>query len=124
MSTVSWLVAAACVLANAAAIAALLLGWRSPAPRRYAMRALIAGGALPVLGFVGTVLGLKLAFAAVATATPESKATMLAQGISEAMNATAFTLVASLLPLAIAVALFLRGAPKRESAGSDPAPSA
>ncbi|MFW6050600.1 MAG: MotA/TolQ/ExbB proton channel family protein [Myxococcota bacterium] len=50
-------------------------------------------------GLFGTVLGLILAFGAVAGADASSKATMLAKGISEAMNCTAFGLMAAIIAL-------------------------
>lgn len=50
-------------------------------------------------GLFGTVLGLIGAFAAVAGATGAEKATMLAKGISEAMNCTAFGLLAAIVSL-------------------------
>jgi biopolymer transport protein ExbB/TolQ len=50
-------------------------------------------------GLLGTVIGLIIAFGAVANADSASKATMLAKGISEAMNCTAFGLVAALVAL-------------------------
>jgi biopolymer transport protein ExbB len=50
-------------------------------------------------GLLGTVSGLIGAFGAVANADASSKATMLAKGISEAMNCTAFGLIAAILAL-------------------------
>lgn len=50
-------------------------------------------------GLLGTVSGLILAFAAVANADAASKATMLAKGISEAMNCTAFGLISAIVAL-------------------------
>ncbi|MFW6031086.1 MAG: MotA/TolQ/ExbB proton channel family protein [Myxococcota bacterium] len=50
-------------------------------------------------GLFGTVLGLIMAFGAVAGADASSKATMLAKGISEAMNCTAFGLMAAIIAL-------------------------
>ena len=50
-------------------------------------------------GLFGTVVGLIIAFGAVANADAASKATMLAKGISEAMNCTAFGLIAALVAL-------------------------
>ena len=45
------------------------------------------------LGLLGTILGLIHSFAGVAGVDPSMKATLLAKGISEAMNCTAFGLV-------------------------------
>lgn len=50
-------------------------------------------------GLLGTVTGLIGAFGAVANADASSKATMLAKGISEAMNCTAFGLMAAIMAL-------------------------
>ncbi len=50
-------------------------------------------------GLFGTVVGLIIAFGAVANADASSKATMLAKGISEAMNCTAFGLLAAIFAL-------------------------
>ncbi len=50
-------------------------------------------------GLFGTVVGLITAFAAVAGADSASKATMLAKGISEAMNCTAFGLISAIIAL-------------------------
>ena len=50
-------------------------------------------------GLLGTVTGLITAFAAVANADASSKATMLAKGISEAMNCTAFGLLSAIIAL-------------------------
>lgn len=50
-------------------------------------------------GLLGTVTGLIAAFAAVANADSGSAAVMLAKGISEAMNCTAFGLFAAILAL-------------------------
>ncbi len=50
-------------------------------------------------GLLGTVTGLIRAFGAVAGADASSKATMLAKGISEAMNCTAFGLMSALIAL-------------------------
>jgi len=53
-----------------------------------------------MVGLLGTIFGLIAAFAAVAAADPEQKSIMLANGISMAMNTTAFGLV-SAIPLLI-----------------------
>ncbi len=50
-------------------------------------------------GLLGTVTGLIMAFGAVANADAASASTMLAKGISEAMNCTAFGLGAAILAL-------------------------
>ncbi|MCS6856154.1 MAG: MotA/TolQ/ExbB proton channel family protein [Sandaracinaceae bacterium] len=50
-------------------------------------------------GLFGTVTGLIQAFGAVANADAASRATLLARGISEAMNCTAFGLLAAIIAL-------------------------
>jgi biopolymer transport protein ExbB len=54
-----------------------------------------------LLGLLGTVSGLIHAFAAVATANPADKATLLSASISEAMNCTAFGLMVA-VPIVLA----------------------
>ncbi len=49
-----------------------------------------------LFGLVGTIMGLIQAFASVATASPAEKAALLAASISEAMNCTAFGLMAAI----------------------------
>jgi len=51
-----------------------------------------------LLGLLGTIVGLISAFTAVADADPATKATLLSQSISVAMNTTAFGLI-SAIPL-------------------------
>lgn len=51
-----------------------------------------------LLGLLGTIIGLISAFTAVADADPATKATLLSQSISVAMNTTAFGLI-SAIPL-------------------------
>ena len=52
-----------------------------------------------LLGLLGTIFGLMRSFAAVAKATGAQKQTLLAEGISEALNATSFGLSAALFCL-------------------------
>lgn len=49
-----------------------------------------------LFGLLGTIMGLISAFAAVATASPAEKASLLAASISEAMNCTAFGLMTAI----------------------------
>ncbi|HEX5659121.1 MAG TPA: MotA/TolQ/ExbB proton channel family protein [Polyangiales bacterium] len=65
---------------------------------RTPLLALLANLAM-LSGLLGTVTGLIAAFGAVANADASSKATMLAKGISEAMNCTAFGLGAAIMAL-------------------------
>jgi biopolymer transport protein ExbB/TolQ len=66
--------------------------------KRTGLLALYANLAM-LCGLLGTVSGLISAFGAVANADGASKATMLAAGISEAMNCTAFGLGAAIIAL-------------------------
>ena len=52
-----------------------------------------------LLGLLGTIVGLINCFAAVATGDPSEKATLLAKGISEVMNCTAFGLGTAIIAL-------------------------
>jgi len=54
------------------------------------------GNVATLLGLLGTIVGLIGAFAAVATASPSDKATILSRSISEAMNCTAFGLITAI----------------------------
>ena len=54
------------------------------------------GNAAMLCGLLGTVTGLIRCFEAVATVNPADKATILAAGISEAMNCTAFGLLSAI----------------------------
>jgi biopolymer transport protein ExbB len=49
-----------------------------------------------LFGLLGTIMGLIQAFGAVATASPAEKAALLAASISEAMNCTAFGIMAAI----------------------------
>jgi len=46
-----------------------------------------------LVGLLGTIQGLIIAFSSLATADPANKAELLANGISTAMNTTAFGLI-------------------------------
>src|ERR1700753_4176432 len=54
------------------------------------------GNVAPLVGLLGTILGLIHSFAGVAGVDPSLKATLLAKGISEAMNCTAFGLITAI----------------------------
>ncbi|MEK6707153.1 MAG: MotA/TolQ/ExbB proton channel family protein [Bdellovibrionota bacterium] len=66
--------------------------------RRIPYLALIANIAT-LLGLLGTVAGLIKSFAAIALADPAQRQTILASGISEAMNATAFGLITAIFAM-------------------------
>ncbi|PIE65893.1 MAG: flagellar motor protein MotA [Deltaproteobacteria bacterium] len=57
------------------------------------------GNVATLAGLLGTIVGLIHAFGAVAGVDPSQKATMLAKGISEAMNCTAFGLLVGIISL-------------------------
>lgn len=57
------------------------------------------GNVATLAGLLGTIIGLITAFAGVAGVDPSQKATLLARGISEAMNCTAFGLLVGITSL-------------------------
>jgi biopolymer transport protein ExbB len=63
------------------------------------------GNVSTLLGLLGTISGMIHSFAAVASASPADRATMLSLGISEAMNCTAFGLIVA-IPALVAYAVF------------------
>lgn len=63
------------------------------------------GNVATLLGLLGTISGMIGSFAAVASANPADRATMLSAGISEAMNCTAFGLLVA-IPALVAYAVF------------------
>jgi hypothetical protein len=71
---------------------------------------LACGATLLLSGVFGVIIGLRAAFGAVGGESfePSQKARILAEGISEAMNCTAFGVVAFFLPTLVSLVLFLR----------------
>lgn len=67
------------------------------------------GNVATLVGLLGTITGMIKSFAAVANASPADKAALLAAGISEAMNATAYGLIAA-IPALIAYAILMNRA--------------
>ena len=63
------------------------------------------GNVATLFGLLGTVTGLISSFAGVAAASPVERANLLSQGISEALNSTAFGLIAA-IPALVAFAVF------------------
>lgn len=63
------------------------------------------GNVSTLFGLLGTVTGLISSFAGVAAASPVERANLLSSGISEALNSTAFGLVAA-IPALVAFAVF------------------
>lgn len=78
--------------------------------RRVPFLALIANVAT-LFGLLGTITGLIKAFAAVALADPAQRQAILAAGIAEAMNATAFGLVTAIMAM-VAHSIFVGRANK------------
>lgn len=62
------------------------------------------GNVATLTGLLGTIVGMIRSFAAVAYANPSEKAALLSQGISEAMNCTAYGLITA-IPALCAFAL-------------------
>jgi biopolymer transport protein ExbB/TolQ len=62
------------------------------------------GNVATLMGLLGTITGMIQSFAAVAFASPTEKAALLAAGISEAMNCTAYGLITA-IPALIAYAI-------------------
>lgn len=63
------------------------------------------GNVSTLFGLLGTVTGMISSFAGAGAATPVERATLLSNGISEALNATAFGLVAA-IPALVAYAVY------------------
>lgn len=63
------------------------------------------GNVSTLFGLLGTVTGLISSFAGVAAASPVERANLLSQGISEALNSTAFGLTAA-IPALVAFAVY------------------
>lgn len=63
------------------------------------------GNVATLFGLLGTVTGLISSFAGVAAASPVERANLLSQGISEALNSTAFGLLAA-IPALVAYAIY------------------
>jgi biopolymer transport protein ExbB/TolQ len=64
------------------------------------------GNVATLVGLLGTITGMIKSFAAVSYASPAEKAALLAAGISEAMNATAYGLITA-IPALIAYAILM-----------------
>lgn len=70
----------------------------NPIERRTSYLAMLANVAT-LLGLLGTISGLIQSFAAAADVDPDQKAELLAVGISEAMNCTAYGLIVAIVAL-------------------------
>jgi biopolymer transport protein ExbB len=71
--------------------------------RRVAFLSML-GNVATLTGLLGTITGMIKSFAAVAFANPSEKAALLSQGISEAMNCTAYGLIVA-IPALLAYAV-------------------
>lgn len=67
------------------------------------------GNVATLVGLLGTITGMIKSFAAVSYAAPAEKAALLAAGISEAMNATAYGLITA-IPALVAYAILMNRA--------------
>lgn len=67
------------------------------------------GNVATLVGLLGTITGMIKSFAAVSYANPAEKAALLAAGISEAMNATAYGLITA-IPALVAYAVLMNRA--------------
>jgi biopolymer transport protein ExbB/TolQ len=81
-------------------IEAAIIESNSMVEKRLGYIALVANVST-LLGLLGTIYGLIQSFAAVASADPSEKSLLLAQGISKAMNTTAFGLVSAITLLVV-----------------------
>jgi len=81
-----------------------------PLERRTSYLPILANVAT-LLGLLGTIIGVIQAFAAVSAADPSQKATLLAHGISVALNMTAFGLIVA-VPLILSYAFLQSGTTK------------
>lgn len=111
MDILSWLSGGALLFSIGVAGGSLAVAFRASSARTASRGMWLCLGAvvvLVVLGVVGYLLGMSIAFGAVASADASSKATLLAQGISQAMNCAAY-IALGVLPVGLsALVLFAR----------------
>lgn len=81
----------------------VLLHENAQLDRRVAFLSML-GNVATLTGLLGTITGMIKSFAAVAFANPSEKAALLSQGISEAMNCTAYGLIVA-IPALVAYAI-------------------
>lgn len=118
----AWVFAAQLVALAAIVIAAVSMRARGPwvpLERRLNVTACLVAGGFPVIGFLGTIVGLQKAFGVTSNVAPSDKSTLLAAGIAEAMNCTAAGLALAVPAGAIAITLLVTGAkraPKKQPA--------
>jgi hypothetical protein len=115
------------LLPSALALAALLLGgvalvlrlrgpW-TPREQKIATASLAFAVSIPVVSLAMTIASLVRAFGTVATVNPADKATILANGISEAMNGFAYGFVLT-VPASIVAILTIVAAGRRRPRGT------
>jgi hypothetical protein len=79
---------------------------------------------MPLFGIAATVFGLVRAFDAVGHADPASRSSVLARGISEAMNSTAFAIATAwALYLVLAIGFAITSVMTRARSTPSPSPS-
>ena len=99
------------------AVIRLRRGPWTPLENKLTLSLFVFAAAFPVIGWAGTALGLIQSFHAVDSVDPSNKATLLSNGISQAMRAGLFGLLLAIPTSLIAVALLLTGAkraPKKQ----------
>jgi biopolymer transport protein ExbB/TolQ len=104
----AWVFIATVAGLNVLALALFLQGWRaseSEAVRVAMVRVRSIVGLIALAGLVGSVVGAWLALNA--DGPPDQQARLIAQGISEAMNCSAFSLLAA-LPVIVETILLKR----------------
>jgi len=113
-----WVVMAAAFLALTVSVTALGMAMvqrtRQPA-LTIAFVALVLGLFVPATGGVGYAISMRSVFGAVANVDPSMRATLLAQGISEAMNLIVFGAVCGLVPCALSLVALVRAATRPKS---------
>lgn len=106
-----WVVLFAGIFATLFAVFAAIMAFGgSPRGRAIglSLTALLAAIAVPAIGGVGYALAMREIFSAVAVVDPSSRAQILAQGISEAMNNVVFGGMCGALPFIISLVALAR----------------
>lgn len=108
----------ATLLSTVALVTSMVVKTRQPG-LTLAIAAMVTGLLVPVSGGVGYALAMRNVFAAVDAVDPASRATILAQGIAEAMNLIVFGAVCGGVPCLFALVAAIRAATRPKTA---PAP--
>ncbi|MFT3835387.1 MAG: MotA/TolQ/ExbB proton channel family protein [Myxococcaceae bacterium] len=120
LGPVVWVFGAMTIALVAATFWSLVLRRRGPyvpLESKLNIAAMLIAVAFPVVGMAGTVLGLTRSFDAVGQVSAEHKQKLLSEGISQAMNATAFGLGLAFPAGLLAVVMLITGAkrvPKKQ----------